>query len=265
MKPAGLAVLALLLTPAPHAMAAQAGVATIPFIGCIESGPTPDDVTWTAPSGKPLATDLPPSVAARLAVYASNWSAVLAPRGWVCRSIVTPLKGVAMIVAPETGSGDQLDILNGPAVIAWNDESEATVNAYAGRYFPRQLAPSAAQQTVAAAASLPPRYASDIIRYHGPLVLEYETPAHHAGLGSQASAQGARPPALPSYGLLALSSLPRGAGGIVNLTVRLPPDLAFLHGAIVKPFAACLPNRNTVACESGGAFVAQGRPLDDGD
>jgi hypothetical protein len=62
-----------------------------------------------------------------------------------------------------------------------------------------------------------------------------------------------------------LSSLPRGAGGIVNLTVRLPADLASLHGAILQAFSACLPSRNTVSCESAGAFVAQGRPLDDGD
>jgi len=264
MKTACLVLLVLLFARAPHAMAAQVAGPSIPFIGCIELGPTPNDGTWTAPSGTPLATDLPPSVAAHLAVYASNWSAVLAPRGWVCRSIVTPLKGVAMIVAPETASGDQAAILNGPAVIAWNDESDAAVTAYAGRYFPQRPEPLGVKPA-GAAAPLAPRYASDIIRYHGKLVLDYETPAHHAGLGSQASAQGGILPALPSYGLLALSSLPRGAGGIVNLTVRLPPDLAFLRGAILKPFAACLPSRNTVACESGGAFVAQGRPLDDGD
>jgi hypothetical protein len=254
-------LLPLLCLLASPALAAPS--ATIPFIGCIEAGPTPNDVTWTAPSGKPLATNLPPSVAAHLAVYASNWSAVLAPRGWACRSIVTPLKGVAMIVAP--ASADGADILNGPAVIAWNDESDAAVTAYAGRYFPQHMQPLAAKQTIPAAPSLAPRYASDIIRYRGPLLLEYETPAHRAGLGSQASAQGVTPPALPSYGLLALSSLPRGAGGIVNLTARLPPDLVFLHSAILQPFAACLPSHNTVACESGGAFVAQGRPLDDGD
>jgi hypothetical protein len=264
MKFACVAVPFLLLAFAPHAIAAQTAGSTIPFVGCIESGPMPNDVTWTAPSGKPLATDLPPAVAAHLAVYASNWSAVLAPRGWACRSIVTPLKGVAMIVAPETALGTETDIVNGPAVIAWNDESKAVVNAFKGRYFPQHAAPLV-KQTLPFAPSLAPRYASDIIRYRGALVLQYETPAHHAGLGSMAGMQAGSPPALPSYGLLALSSLPRGAGGIVNLTVRLPADLASLHGAILQAFSACLPSRNTVSCESAGAFVAQGRPLDDGD
>jgi len=262
MKPFYLALLILCLPLAPHARAA----ATIPFVGCIETGPTVDDGSWTAPVGKPLVSNLPPAIAAHLAVYASNWSAVLAPRGWACRSTVTPLKGVAMIVAPEVSTAGPMDILRGPAVIAWNDQSAATVAAYAGRYFPEHLAPLAANQTVDAAPSpgLMPRYATDMINYRGDLVLEYLTPARHAGLGSQTS-QGGSLPSLPSYGLLALSDLPRGEGGIVNMTVRLPADLAYLHKAIIKAFAACMPNHNTLACESGGAFVRQGSPLDDGD
>jgi hypothetical protein len=259
---------ALMLPLSTYALAAPAAAAaTIPFVGCIETGPTIDDGTWTAPVGKPLVTSLPPAIADHLAVYASNWSAVLAPRGWACRSTVTELKGVAMIVAPEVSTAGPLDILSGPAVIAWNDQSEATVAAYAGRYFPEHLAPLAANQTIGAASSsgLMPRYPTDTIRYRGDLVLDYLTPAHHAGLGSQTSLPGGSLPSLPSYGLLALSNLPRGEGGIVNITVRLPASLAFVHGAIIKSFAACLPNDNTVACESGGAFVRQGHPVDDGD
>jgi hypothetical protein len=263
MKPFLLAPLLLCLPLAPHALAAT----TIPFIGCTESGPTVDDGSWTAPVGKPLVTNLAPSVAAHLAVYASNWSAVLAPRGWACRSQVTPLKGVAMIVTPEVAKAGPMDILSGPAVIAWNDQSGATVAAYAGRYFPDHLAPLAANETVggSGSASLVPRYATDSIRYRGDLVLEYLTPAHHAGLGSQTSLPGGSLPDLPSYGLLALSNLPRGEGGIVDITVRLPADLGYLQKDIINAFAACLPNRNTLACESGGSFVRQGSPLDDGD
>jgi hypothetical protein len=266
-----LALVLLSWALAPQTLAATATAATaIPFVGCIETGPMVDDGTWTAPVGKPLVTNLPPAIASHLAVYASNWSAVLAPRGWACRSTVTPLKGVAMIVAPEVSSAGPMDILSGPAVIAWNDQSDATVAAYAGRYFPEHLQPLAANETVAGAHATPtpnlmPRYATDTISYRGDLVLEYLTPAHRAGLGSQTSLPGGTLPALPSYGLLALSNLPRGQGGIVNITVRLPADLNFLHKAIIKSFAACMPNHNTVACETGGAFVRQGRPLDDGD
>lgn len=267
MKPFYPALVLLFAAQAPHALAAPASAtSTIPFVGCIETGPTIDDGSWTAPVGKPLVTILPPAIAAHLAVYASNWSAVLAPRGWACRSTVTPLKGVAMIVAPEVTTAGPMEILRGPAVIAWNDQSDSTVGAYAGRYFPEHVAPLAANQTVGAAPppGLMPRYATDKISDRGDLVLQYLTPAHDAGLGSQTS-QGGSLPNLPSYGLLALSNLPRGEGGIVNITVRLPTELAFLHSAIIKSFAACLPNHNTVACESGGAFVAQGHPLDDGD
>jgi hypothetical protein len=258
--------LVLLLPLASHAVAAT----TIPFVGCIETGPTVDDGSWTAPVGKPLVTNLPTAVADHLALYASNWSAVLAPRGWACRSTVTDLRGVAMIVAPEVATAGPMEILSGPAIIAWNDQSDAIVAAYAGRYFPEHLLPLGATQAAAApqATSSPglvPRYTTDTIRYRGDLVLEYLTPAHHAGLGTRTSLPGGSLPDLPSYGMLALSNLPRGEGGIVNITVRLPPALAFLHEAIIKSFAACMPNNNTLDCESGGAVVRQGKMLDDGD
>jgi hypothetical protein len=260
MKFWGLVALALAMS----ILASQAMAQTrIPFVGCVEQGPSPDDDGWTAPSGRTLATNLPPTVASRLAVYASNWSAVLAPRGWACHSSFVEKQGVAMIVAPKL-DGNMAAILAGPSVILWNDQNPRTVAAYAARYFPERVAPMTASTRANDPAQPMPRYPNDRLRYLSDLVLDYATPAHHAGLGEPDEAAAARQ-SLTSYGVLALSNLPQGAGGIVNLTVRLPADLTFLHGAIVKALAACLPNDNVVACESGGAFVEQGHPLDDGD
>lgn len=268
----------LILIFALAAAAPQAKAATsIPFVGCIEQGPTPNDGSWTAPSGKPLVTNLPPAIAGKLAVYASNWSAVLAPRGWACRSVVTAQQGVAMIVSPVPAEGDDSGVLSGPAIILWNDQSPATVAAYTARYFPRAIAAIEADDHYCGpdcdaflhpkngAPVLAPRFSSDIIRHTTPFILAYTTPANQRGLGNQIGAPAPGQPSLPNEGLLALSNLPRGEGGIVNLTVRLPTGLQYLHAAILTRFEACLPNNNTVACESGNAFTAQGRPIDDGD
>lgn len=271
------------LALAPRAMAAT----PIPFVGCIEQGPTPDDGSWTAPSGKPLVTSLSPAIAGRLAVYASNWSAVLAPRGWACRSVVTAQQGVAMIVSPPppdgapadgaSAAGEDSAILSGPAIILWNDQSPAIVAAYTARYFPGAIGAITADERYCGAgcdALLHPRqgaparalrFPSDVIRHETPFILAYSTPAGHRGLGNQIGAPAPGQPSLADSGLLALSNLPRGEGGIVNLTVRLPADLQDLNGAIIAAFRACLPNNNTLACESGHAFTSQGRPIDDGD
>jgi hypothetical protein len=269
----GLALLLILTALAPRAIAAT----TIPFVGCIEVGATANDGSWTAPLGKPMVTDLPPAIASQLAIYVSNWSAVLAPRGWACRSRVEALQGVDMIVSPLPRDGDDRAVLSGPAIILWNNEKPRTVASYTARYFPQAVAAVAANDDVCGAACdtflepkggtplLAPSYPSDMIRHRGDLVLEYTTPANRPGLGHQIGLSGSGQFALISYGVLALSDLPRGEGGIVNLTVRLPSKLNFLHDAIIKSFEACMPNHNLVGCESGGAFVAQGRPLDDGD
>jgi hypothetical protein len=269
----GLALALALAALTPRAMAAT----TIPFVGCIEAGATVLDGSWTAPLGKPLVTSLPPAIASQLAIYVSNWSAVLAPRGWACRSRVEALQGVDMIVSPLPRDGDDRAVLSGPAIILWNNERPATVASYTARYFPQALATVEASDEVCGAACetllnpkggaprLAPSYPADIIRHRGHMVLEYTTPANRPGLGHQIGLPGSGQFALTSYGVLAVSDLPRGEGGIVNLTVRLPPQRSFLHDAIIKSFEACLPDHNLVSCESGGAFLAQGHPLDDGD
>jgi hypothetical protein len=252
-------------------LAAPARAAAVPFVGCVEQGARADDGSWTAPSGKTVEMNLPAAIAGKLAVYASNWSAVLAPRGWACRSSVTEMQGSAMLVTPAPREGDDKAVLTGPAIILWNDQRPETVAAYAARYFPDSAGMIKADDDFCGAgcaklldpksgAAPAPFYASDRIRHVKDLVLTYETPAKLEGLGHQIGAA-----ALPAYGVLALSDLPRGEGGVVNLTVRLPAALAPVRGAIISAFQACMPNRNVVGCESQGAFVAQGRPIDDGD
>ncbi len=250
---------------------APARADAVPFVGCVEQGASAADGSWTAPRGRTVEMNLPPAIAGKLAIYASNWSAVLAPRGWACRSSVNELQGSAMLVTPVPREGDDKAVLTGPAVILWNDQRPATVAAYAARYFPDAAgmikadadfcgASCAALLDPKSGAAPAPFYPSDRIRHVRDLVLSYETPANKAGLGHQIGSA-----ALPAYGVLALSDLPRGEGGVVNLTVRLPAALAPVRGAIMSAFQACMPNRNVVGCESGGAFVAQGRPIDDGD
>jgi len=91
-------------------------------------------------------------------------------------------------------------------------------------------------------------------------VLEFMTPSNHEGLGT--SAWGVGPSALPTYGVLALHVPPHELS-ITLLTVRLPPELNYLHATIVKRFERCMELDTDVIleimkCESGGAETSRG-------
>jgi hypothetical protein len=110
MKPA-LLILPLLLA----APAAAQDQAQVPFVGCASDG---QQGLLAAPDGKGQTPTAPAAVAGRLAYYASNDLAVLAPRGWHCFGLYGS-NGSGLYVTPEKHGEDLFDLpapLTGPIV-----------------------------------------------------------------------------------------------------------------------------------------------------
>lgn len=110
MKHALLILPLLLVAPA----AAQ-DQAPVPFVGCASDG---QQGPLAAPDGKGQTPTAPAAVAGRLAWYASNDLAVLAPRGWRCFGLYGS-NGSGLYVTPEEHGEDLFDLpapLTGPLV-----------------------------------------------------------------------------------------------------------------------------------------------------
>ena len=87
----------------------------IPFVGCPAEGISSP---VAAPTGTALQSNLPASVADKLAHYAAKGMDVLAPRGWHCIEMCGS-GGAFLLVTPEPHSADALQSvrpLRGPVV-----------------------------------------------------------------------------------------------------------------------------------------------------
>jgi hypothetical protein len=223
-------------------------LSTVPFVGCSGDGVLGQT---GASTGKSLIIGIPQNVALKLAIYADSQGhlAVLAPRGWTCTSHMGNSSAELDIFADSK-------IPSGPAVTISLEGIAG--GRYWASYFPK-LYPQPVEPVAA-------KYPDDLLHYEAPNIVEYITPARHAGLGfdywgfsenNGLTQKGiALLPSLPSYGLLAVNAGP-DTGGFI-LSVRLPQNDSFLRKAIVNFYARCMNGRANVQCESGGAFVADG-------
>lgn len=264
---------------------------TIPFVGCqVPLG----QISYAAPTGVPLKVNLPAAIASKLALYADNFNAILAPRGWQCGGW-QGTQGMGLAVAPGGplwgDNADAVDAMRSSAVVdVWNEGHTATIDDYGARYFPKMVPFKQAYedncqmmqfiQTVThngqrncmtnpsladAAPYLVPRYPDDSLKYLSDRTLVFITAAYHFGLGYEPNKYDKipSPPPFPTYGFLALSDVgPGNGGGIVEMSIRLPPDLAYLRPYITNFILRCLPDKNTVGCESDGAFRVEGAGSD---
>jgi hypothetical protein len=165
----------------------------IPFVGCASDGQTGP---LAAPTGKSEAMAIPAAAAQRLAFYKAEYSAgVLAPRGWHCFSIYGS-DGANLFVSPDAidskamfspdwkgFAGQVIEI----SVSSGGTSGRFQVAKVIARVFPayKQFAQNVIAEGIEPASDFPPGpYPSDKLTYRGKSVVEFETPANTAGLGT---------------------------------------------------------------------------------
>lgn len=246
---AALAVLAIVLAIAAVVRVSQSAgsntnirtppalmVGTVPFVGCAsdgQSGPVP------APDGASKVVPISAEVARSLAYYESETGfGVLGPRGWHCFGIYGS-SGDALYVSPRVVSPNKLfsgsrEGLAG-SVILLSRHNGGSSGRYAvaeiiARIFPahRAFVRDVIAEGVkpATAFALAP-YPKDTLLYRSNEAVEYKTPPHDYGLGTQ----GLKPNGDPISGVAILSGVDTD---LITLSVRLSSDQAVLISSIVQ-------------------------------
>lgn len=147
------------------------------------------------PKAKPIAVNLPPATAARLAIYGADYDlGVLAPRGWHCAHLYGS-SGAFTIVAEEEVTPNTLFAnrpIRGPAIqISMSNGGTSgrfEVAQLIGRYFPHRHAflDRVIREGIEPARSFPRQpYKSDLVVARRRDFIEVITPAGHKGLGTQ--------------------------------------------------------------------------------
>ena len=221
---------------APAAVPRMA-VVEVPFVGCQSDGQVG---AIDAPKGTTVSLPIGAEAAQKLAYYkAASALGVLAPRGWHCVRIYGSGSEVLYVVPrpidmnPLFSSKWRDD--TGPAVILSNAFGDTSgrfeVAAVAARVFPAYRAFVREVTTMfdqPAGSYVFHPYPHDVLRYRSNSVLEYTTPAMTDGLGTRFPL---KKNGSPIVGVAILLGRPPN---LVDLTTRLPPELAGLAPVIVR-------------------------------
>ena len=206
----------------------------LPTVGCRadgQGGPIgpPTHITHVPMVSQPAAQDL--------AYYASEGLGVVAPRGWHCfglygsngtQLIVTPEKHNVRDLIPSAG-------LRGPAVyLTYANGSTSgrfTVARVVARLFPadRWYVQRVIEEGIEPEDQFPVGpYRDDILTRRSDTEVEFQTPANIAGIGTQSRLIRNSD---PITGVVIL--LPQQDMDLVQLFVRMPPDMIHLAPAII--------------------------------
>jgi hypothetical protein len=173
--------------------ATSAVVSQVPFVGCASDGQAGPQ---TAPTGKSQAVNISPATAQRLAYYKAEYGpGVLAPRGWHCFSIYGS-NGASLFISPDVidskafFSQDWKGFIG--QAIQISDFSGGTSGRFEvakviARVFPafKQFAQNVIAEGLEPASDFPyGPYATDKLTYCAKNIVEFETPANTAGLGT---------------------------------------------------------------------------------
>jgi hypothetical protein len=208
---------------------AAAAPVTVPFVGCPSDGQT-DAIP--APEGKPVAVNLPPAVAARLAFYKADIdSGVLAPRGWHCANLYGSNGWFTVIAQEPVTPADLLadKPVKAPAIQVSISDGETSgrfkVAQLVARFFPkyRSFTDKVIAEGLEKADDFPAGpYKDDKLIVRSPDRVEYITPAGKNGLGTASRLVPCR---LPIHAVAALEGADDdGIGGALVVVVRLPKD-----------------------------------------
>lgn len=203
------------------------GQATVPFVGCKSYTQTG---LVDAPEGKDIVLPIPPDTAARLAYYTPGGTGVLAPRGWSCL-YSSGSSGGLLYIAPhpiELGAGFlgpaiEVAFLNGggsgmievaPVIArifpAHLDFAHGVEESFPGTHYPRGP------------------YPTDKLIYKSSDIVEFETPSHADGLGTQSDlVKGGDP-------IRGVAILDPRTFDLSLAFVRLPSALRDLTGTIIQ-------------------------------
>lgn len=207
----------------------------VPFVGCAGDGQVGP---VAAPKGAPKAVDIDAAAAGELAFYQAQDSfGILAPRGWKC-FYVYGSSGASLMVAPSGNlASTAVTHLSGSAVVATMDIGGTSGRFEVAKYSAR-LFPQVEQAFIASviAEGIEPKkdfpsgpYVNDKTTYKTDRLVEFETPANKAGLGTSDRLQ---KNAQPVYGMASLTDSADGPNFFL-VTIRLPAAQAKLAPAII--------------------------------
>ena len=217
------------------------GTLQVPFVGCKSDGQVgPLD----PPKGAASGIKLPAEVANQVAYYkAEDGFGVLAPRGWHCFSAYGS-SGSSLFVSPEPVSQKELfnsewKGFSGPAIqvsLSVDDTSgRFAVARTIARVFPDRMkfVRGVVSEGIEPASSFPTGpYATDRLQRRGKNIVEFETPANTAGLGSQSRLT---MNASPIQGVAILFG---EEPSLVQLSMRLPDRDQTVNRAIIEQLEA---------------------------
>ena len=211
--------------------------AILPFVGCKSDGQAgPID----PPTETNKAMQIPAIAAQRLAYYkAAKGFGVLAPRGWYCFGTYGS-SGASLFVSPDPidraalFSTDWTGFM-GPAIqLTLSDGGTSgrfEVARVIARVFPahRAFADQVATERAADASTiLFGRWPTDELTWKSGEIVEYETPANTAGLGTDSRLKEGSEP-IDGVAILTGPEI-----GLLHLSARLPEDLRDLTPAIIE-------------------------------
>lgn len=176
------------------ASATSTAMNPVPFVGCASDG---QGGPQAAPTGQNKMATISAAAAQRLAYYKAQYSAgVLAPRGWHCFSTYGS-NGASLFISPDPIDGKTVLLSSdwkgfaGPAIqisIAEGGTSgRFEVAKVIARVFPayKAFAQSVIAEGIEPASDFPSGpYAKDSLTYRAKNIVEFETPANTAGLGT---------------------------------------------------------------------------------
>jgi len=176
----------------------SAAMSQVPFVGCASDGQVGPQA---APTGKSKKFAIPATVAQRLAYYkAEDGPGVLAPRGWHCFSTYGS-NGANLFISPDPIDSKVLFSsdwkgFTGPAILIsvadGGTSGRFQVAKMIARVFPayKEFAQNVIAEGLEPASDFPSGpYASDKLTYRGTNIVEFETPANTAGLGTNSRLQ----------------------------------------------------------------------------
>jgi hypothetical protein len=219
---------------------ANAGTATVPFVGCPSDGQVGPD---PAPTGKPVPVALDAQTASRLAFYQSKYdNGILAPRGWHCANLEGSNGWILFLASEHLNATALLDPKNhplkGPAiqftVRNGGTSGRFEVAQLIARYFPQRRAflKSVIAEGIEPAGDFPsgPFKADQLVTRRKDLV-EYLTPAGRKGLGTKSRLI---PSDLPIRSFAAVVGGANDDWAGFTMAVRLPKDMDDLAPVILS-------------------------------
>jgi hypothetical protein len=213
----------------------------IPFVGCKSDGQVGP---LNAPTGKNKVVSIAPEVARQVAYYkAEQGFGVVAPRGWYCFGTYGS-NGNNLYISPQPIDAallfsDKWAGFTGPAIQLSGESGDTSgrfgVARMIARVFPayKKFVAQVIAENIEPPNDFPSGpYPEDKLTYKSKSVVEFETPAHADGLGTNSRLKKNTDPI--NGVVMLMDEAPDSMPDLVFLSVRLPSSLNGLTSAIIQ-------------------------------